>query len=157
MSAHLTRSLCLALALLLAGAGGYASEIYKWTDAEGNVHYGDRPAEDVEAERLDIQSRPTDRARVAAVTQARRESRERLLGGAETPDAADQASPEEQRRPAEERAQKCQTYKDRLQTFIQSRRLYREDENGERVYLSEQEMQAARANVQSKVEEYCGS
>ena len=30
-----------------------------------------------------------------------------------------------------------------------------EDENGERVYLSEQETLAARENVQSKVEEYC--
>ena len=25
-------------------AGAFADNIYKWTDAEGNVHYGDRPS-----------------------------------------------------------------------------------------------------------------
>lgn len=148
-------TICLLLALGVALAGSaVASDIYKWTDANGNVHYGDRPAEDVAAERLDIQSRPTDRARVAAIVQARAETREQVRTQASA-DSAEQPSPEELRAAAEERAQKCDMYKERLQTFIQSRRLYREDDNGERVYLSEEETLQARNNVQSKVEEYC--
>lgn len=157
MSPIQTRTAGLVLALALASAGGaLASEIYKWTDAEGNVHYGDRPAEDVVAERVEIRSRPTDRARVAAAAEARREARERRLGDGDSgQQASDTASPEELRQVAEERRQKCDMYKERLQNFVQSRRLYRQDENGERVYLNEQETQAARDNVQSKVEEYC--
>ena len=58
---------------------------------------------------------------------------------------------------AKERDEKCATYKARLQKFLTSRRLYREDEYGERVYLDEAEMLAARERVQGQVEEYCGS
>ncbi len=144
------------MAVTLAG-GALANEIYKWTDAEGNVHYGDRPAENVEAERLAIRSRPTDRARVAAATQARREARQRASAAPPDEPAEDAVSPEERRRMAAERAQKCSTYKERLQLYVQSRRLYREDENGERVYLSEQEMQDARDEMQGKVLEFCDS
>jgi Domain of unknown function (DUF4124) len=147
-------SVCLVASLAVSVAG--AAEIYKWTDANGNVHYGDRPADDVNAERLSIQSRPTDPTRIAALAQARVEARSQAREQASAP-AADEGpvSPAEQRRIAEERALKCNEYKNRLQSFLQSRRLYREDENGERIYLSEEETQAARSNVQSKVEEYC--
>ena len=54
-----------------------------------------------------------------------------------------------------ERAEKCTMYKERLQQFLTSRRLYREDESGERVYLDEKETLAARAEVQEQVLEYC--
>jgi len=158
MSLPVKRMACLAAALALVSAGGaFASDIYKWTDAEGNVHYGDRAPENVEAERVDIQSRTTNRAQVAARVQARREARERLIGEQDAQESGNELSPDEQERLAEERARKCQMYKDRLQTFVQSRRLYRQDENGERVYLSEQEMQAARENVQNQVQEFCDS
>lgn len=151
-------SALLAAALLLTGSYASASDIYKWTDAQGNVHYGDRPAEDVESERMDIQSRRTDPTRVAALAQARAESRSTARQQSSTADTAgDEMSPEEKRAAEEERIGQCNTYKERLQLFVQSRRLYREDENGERVYLSEQEMQSARENVESKVEEYCNS
>jgi hypothetical protein len=42
-----------------------------------------------------------------------------------------------------------------LQKFVVSRRLYREDENGERVYLDPEETQAARDRVEGQVEEFC--
>lgn len=41
------------LALFSLGAG---SEIYKWVDDEGNVHYGDTPPENVEAEPVHVES-----------------------------------------------------------------------------------------------------
>ncbi|MDZ7644320.1 MAG: hypothetical protein U5K76_09015 [Woeseiaceae bacterium] len=133
-------------------------QIDKWTDVNGTGRHGDRPGENVEAERLDIQSRPTDPARIAALSQARAEARRetREAAQAQTPPAED-VSPEERRRQEQERQQQCTMYKERLQSFLQSRRLYREDENGERVYLTEQEVQAARDRVQGKVEEYCGT
>ncbi|ROR34191.1 DUF4124 domain-containing protein [Inmirania thermothiophila] len=42
------------LALVLGLAGPHAlAAVYKWTDAEGRVHYSDRPAPGAEAVRLD--------------------------------------------------------------------------------------------------------
>ena len=66
-------------------------------------------------------------------------------------------SEEELRAEAKERASQCTSFRGRLEKLITSRRLYREDDNGERVYLGDDEMQAARAKVQSQVEEYCSS
>ena len=64
-------------------------------------------------------------------------------------------TPEELRAQALEREEKCATSKARLQKFLTSRRLYRQEENGERVYLDEDEILAARESVQNQVEEYC--
>jgi hypothetical protein len=41
--------------------------------------------------------------------------------------------------------------------MLTSRRLYREDGNGERVYLDDSQIDEARAKAQSDVEEYCNS
>jgi hypothetical protein len=151
---HLIASTTLLIGIVLAAGSPAASEIYKWTDADGTVHYGDRPTGADFEERLNISSEPTDPQRVQEIVQARAEARSERQE-AEAAMAANQPSPEELRAEAEERAEKCTQYKDRLQKFVTSRRLYKHDENGERVYLDEEETLAARARVQEKVEEYC--
>ena len=55
------------------------------------------------------------------------------------------------------RAEQCSMYRERLTRYLQSRRLYKEDENGERVYMDEAEMQATREKVVGQVEEHCDS
>lgn len=147
-------TLLAAVAVLTAGSLASASEIYKWIDEDGNVHYGDKPV--VQAERVAIVSRPTDNARVQAQAQERADARARAAEEAMAAAAAE-PSPEQLMAEAREREQKCSTYKDRLQKFVTSRRLYREDENGERVYLDEAETQAARERVENRVAEYCNS
>jgi len=149
-------ALLAAVAVLVAAGSAGAATIYKWIDEDGNVHYGDRPAPDGSSERLAIASQPTDPSRVASLVDARREAQqEQQQQQAEA--AGEQPSPEAQRAAREERAKQCAMYKERLQQFLQSRRLYREDENGERVYLDEEETLAARNDVQQKVEEYCSN
>ena len=142
--------------LAVSAAGmAFASNIYKWTDEQGNVHYGDRPTGDPSEERLAIASRPTDLSKVQARIQARYEAK----AAAEEAAASEPAgpTPEALRAQALQREEKCATYKARQQKFLFSRRLYRADENGERVYLDEDETLAARERVQNQVEEYCNS
>jgi hypothetical protein len=131
-----------------------AGEIYKWTDAEGNVHFGDRPSGAATEQRLAINSSATDPDRVRAIVQARNDARSERN---EQKAAAAEAEPtaEDLRAAEAERKEKCSTYKERLQKFVTSRRLYRQDESGERVYLDEEETLAARARVQEQVLEYC--
>jgi hypothetical protein len=150
------QALTVACALsLVTGAAALAGDIYKWVDADGNVHYEDRPI-NREAERVAIESRPTDRAAVAAHVQSAAEARAKARE-ARAAEEANAPTPEELRAAAEEKARKCSDYRQRLQKMLTSRRLYREDENGERVYLDEAQMQSARDRVQSQVEEYCGA
>ena len=146
---------CLIMFVVAASGIAFANDIYKWTDEDGNVHYGDRPTGDATEERMAISSTPSDPAKV----QARAESRYASKAPAEEAAAAEPQGPtkEELQAKAEERRQKCDTYKARLQKFVQSRRLYKQDENGERVYLDEDQTQAARERVENQVQEYCHS
>jgi hypothetical protein len=122
----------------------FAGDIYKWTDEDGNVHYGDRPTSEVSEEPLAASSGITDLSK----DQARYEAKAATSEPAEP-------TPEELRAQVLEREEKCATYKAHLQKLLTSRRLYRQDENGERVYLDEDETLAARERVQNQVKEYC--
>lgn len=147
----ITPAACLALmgALLAASAPATAYEIYKWTDEDGVVHYGDRPSGAGTERVIHLASESTSPAPAPAPAAA-------------APAADPAAAPEtkelteaEKRAREQERAKQCEMYKERLQTYLTSRRLYRQGENGERIYLNEEETLAARAKVQEKIVEFC--
>ena len=140
-----------ALTLSIAATGTLlASEIYKWTDPEGNVHFSDIPT--AGSEHLSIRSRPTDTARIQAQAQSRIDVQ--TLKAEEQGNAPQGPTSEELREEKRDREEKCNKYRDRQTQFTRSRRIYRM-ENGERVYYDEQEMQAARAGVDEQVQKYC--
>ena len=148
-------SLLLTVTAILATSGwAGASEIYKWTDEDGGVHYEDRPTGLPPMERLDIVSRNTDNTVVQARIAAQRKSR------ATAEQVASEAPPEmskaEVRAEQEKRQQQCQMYRAKLESFLRSQRLYREDDAGERQYLDEDEILAARERVEGQIKEYCG-
>jgi hypothetical protein len=138
---------------LVAAHSAIAGDIYKWTDAEGNVHYGDRPAGE-QPERVAVESQPTDPARIQAATQARADARTARSEAAAAA-AASGPTPEQLKAEAAERAERCTSVKAQMQQLVTSRRLYREDENGERVYLDESETIAARERVENQISEFC--
>ncbi len=150
-----------AAALVLVASTSFAGEIYRFTDEDGNVQYSDRPTFAQTEERVMIASARTD----SAAARAHMEQRYSL--NQPEPEAAAQNSiPEEvveeeemtraERAAAQrERAQKCQQYQARLETIETSRRLYRENDDGEREYLEEGEILEARERVQELVNEHC--
>lgn len=142
-------------------SGVCTAEIYKWTDADGNIHYGDRPTADgvtipATVERVAVVSRRTDPGEVQAGVDARLE-REAARSEARDAAADKKAEAEKLQAEAKERATKCSSYRERMQKFSDSRRLYRVDDNGEREYLDDSQMNAARDQVREQVEEYCSS
>ena len=143
--------LALIIALALAGTLS-AEQVYKWTDEDGNVNYSDLPV--AGAELVTVQSRPTDSDVVENEKQAVADYE---LERAERQEAAAaQAEVTAEKRAAdEERQANCAKYTERQVQFSQNRRIYRMDENGERVYYDEEEMAAARANVADMVARYC--
>lgn len=50
---RITTALC-SIALLASLAGAHANDIHRWTDANGRVHFGDRPPEDADAAEVSI-------------------------------------------------------------------------------------------------------
>jgi len=129
-----------------------ASAIYKSIDADGNVFFTDKPISE-SSEQLEIISRPTDYAGIQAQFQARLQHQATAAEAAANAPAG--PTEDEKRAEARERAEKCSMYKERQFRFTRSRRIYREDSDGERVYLDEQEMGEVRANVEDQIEEYC--
>ena len=148
-----TAAAVVTLLLALPCAAG-ASDIYKWVDENGNVQYGDRPVGEA-SERVAIESRPTDRAGVQARYQAAAQARTERRDADRKAEDENREAEDEARTAAEERRQKCEASRATMQRFVTSRRLYREDESGERVYLDESQSQAARKRVEDQINEYC--
>lgn len=146
----------LALAALLAAAPGIvaAGDIYKWTDDNGVVHFGDRPSGADSETVIALNTESGNHGQAQARVPPRAASPTPAKTG-EAAAASQGPTEEDLRAEAEKRAEQCALYKERLQKFVTSRRLYRQDENGERVYLNEEETIAARAKVQEQVLEYC--
>lgn len=62
----------LILPLLLISAAAGANSVYKWTDKNGRVHYGDRPAANAEKVELKPGTVATDPVAAAATPEAKR-------------------------------------------------------------------------------------
>lgn len=141
---------------LTASGGVLASEIYKWTDEDGNVHYEDRPSGAATEQRLALSYRRTDSSSVQKRVDA---FAERQVARNEARAAADAEADEAEnaRAEAEEDRKKCENYRAQLQTMLQSPRVYRLDADGERVYLDDEQRQEARTRAEELIAEYCNS
>ena len=131
-----------------------SGEIYKWTDEDGNVHYEDRPTGDEQAELVAFSSN-TDSSAVRASIDARRANEAARADARSKRDEDDQAVAEKQLAAAE-RVKKCQDSRARMETYLTSRRLYKEGEAGERVYLDDSQIMEARSEAQEDIQKYCG-
>lgn len=136
----------------LGTGSAVAGDIYRYTDAQGEVHYVDRPTGAPSEELMGISSKPTNPAQVQARAAARNTQRGTVEDDEPEEDAPTRA---ERARVAKQQAKQCQQYRDQLETYVTSRRLYREDANGERDYLDEKEVQEARSKLEEQIVEDC--
>jgi hypothetical protein len=146
--------LVLALSAAALATGASAGEIYKYVDEQGNVQYLDRPTGESGGERMDITYSATSSASVnaqvkrrsdymAALDEAREETRSRREAEAQA------------RAEMEARAAKCQENRNRLESYLKSRRLYRENGAGEREYLDDAQILEARRKAEEAIQETC--
>jgi len=147
-------ALSCAIAAMILSMSAMANEIYKWTDADGNVYYEDRPSGAATEERLDITYRSTDSSAVQKRVKSRIDAQQaaeeaQMVAAAANQEAADNAAAET------ERNDRCQKSRARLDSYRQARRLYRTDENGERVYLDDTQRQEARQKAEEQIAELC--
>lgn len=152
----------LLLSTALAGQAGATEmgNVYLWVDKDGTPHYQDRPPEGTTAEEaraLSLRYKMTD---AQAVQAANREQAE-LDDAAnlrEEQQAQDQAAEAQDRaRVANERKQACESARATVEKYETAHRLYKPGPDGTRAYLSDEEIDAARANARRAVAEWCGS
>ncbi|MBT8098633.1 MAG: DUF4124 domain-containing protein [Gammaproteobacteria bacterium] len=133
-----------------------ASDIYRYTDADGNIHYVDRPSGTATEQRVAIASKRSNPGSAPARSQAASAPAAAAADAAPAADAAEKKLTRSEKIAAKrERDEKCASYRAKMETLVTSRRLYREGENGEREYLDESQTEEARNKVQELIETNC--
>lgn len=158
------KRLIAAFALFVSGLAGalvsnlavaQESSVYKWLDSQGVPHYSDQPPADVDSTELPIRFRRTDQGILQASTKAKAE-----LGAAtefrEGQEAdANAAAEADRQKLLAERANNCKLSRERVAKYSTAMRLYRPGPNGERVYLTDEELDAERADANRAVDQWC--
>ena len=144
-------------AALIAWSSGMASAVvYKWVDAQGKVHYGDRPPDGVHAEIVELLGTRAPRAASPAP----------LAGNAALAKAPMTTTPGEAAAAArktvdsdvaQSKEKQCAEAQDFYKKLIEGRKLYKSGTDGERQYLTSDEIDQARMNAKASVDTACNS
>jgi hypothetical protein len=130
--------------LLLAGV------VYKWVDADGKIHYGDRPPDGVHA--------------VVVEMVGTRDPRTEPTPPAATPDSKT-AAPAQASAPkkisdeeaAANQQKLCADAQDRYKKLLEGRHLYKQGDDGQRQYMTSDQIDAERASAKQEVDTVCNS
>lgn len=141
------RAISIITLVFLAASTLHGAEVFRYVDEDGNVAYSDRPVGQ-NAEAIVITTNapiapPPSTAPAQPATATPEETVERQRR---------EPTPEER---AADRAANCTIARERNERYAISRRLFRELPDGEREYLSDAEIDEARARAAADVEEWC--
>ena len=143
-----------ALALTLTLASVASADVYRYVDSKGNVQYTDKPAL-LPAQKIAVQSRPTDATEVAAGSEVE-QARTAAAAAARQQAAARQSDQNKAGRiTATAKAEQCVKARERNDAYSTSKRLYETLPDGERRYLTDVELDEARASAAKAVAEMC--
>jgi hypothetical protein len=140
---------------VLIAAAAYGGDVYVVTDAQGNRVYTDRP-QTLPAQRVDVAVSET-----TAADAARAQQRMGSYSAEQAADAEKQAKTAQAQQArtetAEDQAKRCMEARERYQSSMNAIRLYEEGPDGQRRYLSSEEIDAARANAKQAMDTFCAS
>lgn len=142
----------LLFAALIAWSGMASAVVYKWVDAQGKVQYGDRPPDGVHAEVVELLIAHTASARSSAPTPAP------AANSAAAPAAKDtDVKKTVAQDVAQVRDKQCAEAQDHYKKMIEGRRLYKTGPDGERQFMTSEEIDTERLNAKRDVDNICNS
>lgn len=131
------------------------AEVYRWVDAQGRIHFGDKPPARQGATSIEIESQPAP-AQPAPDAAERRDKQQRLLRAWEEERRQREEQAAEAKHKQERRQRNCHIAKDRLRTYRDAGRLYDLDQAGQRRVLGDTEHRAALKEAEEAVAYWCG-
>jgi hypothetical protein len=135
-------------ALLMTAIAAQAGDIYRWKDDSGIWHYSDQPI--AGAERVGSAKKLPAGDKPATALPAK-------PGAAQpAPGTGNPTVSKVREDVATDKAAKCQEAQANYQQSIESRRIYRQGADGEKVFLNDEEIEAARVTARANMEYYCG-
>ena len=137
---------CLLLPLAATG------EIYKWKDAEGNVHYSSKVPADQQAETV----KPPPSADTEAAQKSLQKSRETLQPPEEQNKDNDKKKTAAEREPdPAEKRKRCEAAKKALEQLRTANRLQYINEDGERAYMTPEQRAEREKKAQELMKKNC--
>jgi hypothetical protein len=134
---------------LMASTVFAAGEIYRWKDSNGLWHYSDQPQPGAELVR-------TARRPAAAATPAARTAPTGNSGGNRVLPVSNEVAQQVRQEAAAVKAEQCKKAEEVLARSMQARRIFKTDENGNRSYLSDAEVDAQRLEARGNRDLACG-
>lgn len=134
----------------------HAATVYKWTDEDGQVHYGSKPKKE-NAEEMIIKNRYIDSGTSSApLTAEERVNKQKQFLNAL--DAENKSISDEKRKKREQEEQKlsrCHASRDQLRRAESASALYDLDEKGNRILLNKKQYEQAMAQARARVKKWC--
>ncbi|MDE2235286.1 MAG: DUF4124 domain-containing protein [Gammaproteobacteria bacterium] len=142
------------LVMALASTGARADQVYRWVDAQGNVHYSQTPPPNAvtKAKRVDIVPQPAD------ITGAKQQQQlvKSMADARQTELQAANAAKQQ----AEQNAQKqqaCEQARKRLQGYMEAHRVITHANSKNPTYYTGDNLVKFRQQAQAEVDKLCGS
>lgn len=139
----------ISLILLLSSTIVFAAGVYKWTDADGNIHYGDRPKSSAEKIKVRTGHKP-DPTQIE-----HRQKRDRLLEVLDEERREKRSDKELAAQQKAERKSQCEEAKTNLEQYKAAGYLYKVDEDGNRNILEDDAHAQALEDAQDSVDHWC--
>ena len=146
-------------AALLAWSSLASAVVYKWVDAQGKLQYGDRPPDGVHAEVVELLGTHTGRT---ASSPAPAASAPRAADAAAKTAANNTSKDTDIKRTVDQdveqtKEKQCTEAQERYKKLIEGRRIYKAGPDGERQYMSSQEIDTERVNAKRDIDTICNS
>jgi hydroxymethylpyrimidine/phosphomethylpyrimidine kinase len=137
----------------IVGQCAIGADVYKTVDAQGHVVYSDHPISSA-SQLITVQVAAPNAQEAARLT---KEQAMQSAQSSEDMKQMQQAAADQQKQAAQEALQKqrCDAARSRLATFTAGGRLFRTDEQGNRVYYSDDEIEAERVAAKSAMDSAC--
>ncbi len=149
----------LLFAALLAWSGLASAVVYKWLDGQGKLQYGDRPPDGVHAEIVELLGTHAASTRTAPSAPAAPTPVQAAYKGAGLKAANGEAEEKKavEQDVAQTRDKQCTEAQDRYKKLIEGRRLYKPGPNGERQFMTSEEIDTERLNAKRDIDTICNS
>jgi Domain of unknown function (DUF4124) len=145
----------LLFAALLAWSGMAGAVVYKWVDAQGKVLYGDRPPDGVHAEVVALLGTHVARTAPTRAPESAPASKTTSRDQPNPDDASVKKAVDND--VAQSREKQCADAEERYKKLIEGRRLFKTGADGERQYLTSEEIDSARLNAKRDIDTTCNS
>jgi Domain of unknown function (DUF4124) len=141
-------------AALIVWSGMASAVVYKWVDAQGKLQYGDRPPDGVHAEVVEGLGSHTSTSSARPASSS--------ASTATTTPAGNSAKDQDIKKTVDQdvaatRDKQCADAQAAYKKLIEGRRIYKTGENGERQYLTSDQIDSERINAKRDIDATCNS